>query len=86
MAAKTTPSNTRSIPAAPVPEGTALPVHREGVWYVSSTTCKILPGVVGVASDNSVWGLIMKLKKTLTPPTTGPPQLAEVVLVAAALQ
>ena len=29
---------------------------------------------------------VMKLKKTFTPPTTGPPQLAELVLVAAALQ
>ena len=86
MAAKTTPSNTRSIPAAPVAEGTALPVHRKVVWNEDSTSCKILPGAVGVASDKSVWGLIMKLKKTLTPPTTGPPQLAEIVLVAAALQ
>ena len=31
-------------------------------------------------------GDVMKLKNTFTPPTTGLPQLAEVVLVAAALQ
>ena len=31
-------------------------------------------------------GDVMKLKNTFTPPTTGPAQLLELVLVAAALQ
>ena len=36
--------------------------------------------------DDVIIAGVMKLKKTFTPPTTGPPQLAELVLVAAALQ
>ena len=56
---KTTPPTTPPI-AAPVAEGTAVPVHREVVWneqYLRSD----LPGVVGVASDKSIW--MIKSKK-----------------------
>ena len=53
------------------------------------------PGVTSVDDDgvnDDVGGdvgsvlFVMKLKNTFTPPTTGPLQLAEVVLVADALQ
>ena len=45
-------------------------------------------GGVDFDSDELVIGTddVMKLKNTFTPPTTGPAQLLELVLVAAALQ
>ena len=42
-------------------------------------------GRVGVVGAGGTYD-VMKLKNTFTPPTTGPAQLLELVLVAAALQ